>query len=61
MKIPIAVALILFSFLWLVGISIFYGDSFMTFSHMILYCGICLLIIAFAVFLIYSHNRDGKA
>jgi hypothetical protein len=61
MKIPLGVALILFAFLWLAGITMFYSDSFMTFGHMILYSGVCLLMIAFAAFLIYSHNRDRRA
>ena len=60
MKIALAAALILFAFFWLVGITMFYGDSFMTFSHMILYSGVCLLLIAFAVFLIYSHYKNNK-
>ncbi len=60
MKISIAVLLIVVSFLWMLGIAVFYGDSMMTIGNTELYLSVCFLMIFAAVFLIYSHNRHKK-
>lgn len=60
MKVTLGTVLILFAILWLLGIVVLYSDSFMTYTHSILYSGICVFIIAFGAFLIYSHVRRGK-
>nr|NYE67796.1 putative tellurium resistance membrane protein TerC [Mucilaginibacter sp. E4BP6] len=61
MKISIAVMLFCFSFLWLIGILMFYGDSMMTINHAELYTGVCFAIILLGIYLIYSHNKNKKS
>ena len=60
MKIALAVFLIIFSVLWLIGITLFYSDNFMTYNHAILYSIVCFLIILLAIYLIYSHIKFKK-
>jgi ABC-type nickel/cobalt efflux system permease component RcnA len=61
MKVSLAVALIIFALVWLLFISMFYGDSVMTIDHTELYSGVCFLMIFVAIYLIYSHNRKKNA
>jgi len=58
---PFGVLLIIFSCIWFFLILAFYGDSFMSFSHAVLYSCLCLIICLAGGFLLFkSKTKKNK-